>query len=75
MNNCNYTLYSGLPPPFDVLRCINDSRRKGRRLLAILNDNFQLSAYMAPPGIAITPEDRYKSFDGIGWMQCTNTER
>ena len=69
------TLYSGLPPPFNVLQCIDDSRRKGRRVLAILNDNFGLSAYMAPPGIAITPADSYKSFNGIGWMQCTNVER
>ena len=75
MNNRDFTLYSGLPPPFNLLQCINDSRRKGRRVLAILNDNFELSACMAPPGIAITPAASYTSFDSIGWMQCTNAER
>ena len=64
-----------LPRPFDVLQCISDDKRKGKRVLASLNETFELSVYMAPPGVAILAPSEDNMFSGIVWMQCTNATK
>ena len=64
-----------LPPPFDVLQCISDNKRKGKRVLALWNETLELSVYMAPPGVAILAPSEDNMFSGIVWMQCTNATK
>ena len=67
--------YVTLPPPFDVIHCISDPRRKGKRVLAHLSNAFVFSVYMAPSGLAIEAPSADDMSSGIVWMQCTNAKK
>ena len=68
----NYVI---LPRPFDVIHCISDDKRKGKRVLAHLSNAFVFSVYMAPSGLAIEAPPADDTSSGIVWMQCTNANK
>ena len=74
-----HLLRVAIPPPFDMLNFVADKRRKGRRILACLEDcNKQLQVYLAPSGVAIVDNSSYFNGDGdttsMLFMQCTYYE-
>jgi len=62
-----------LPAPFDVLQVCLDKRRKGRRIITCVDDDWTLHVYLAPSGISILHYAYYfKSITSMIHIQCTN---
>ena len=62
-----------LPAPFDVLRVCVDKRRKGRRIITCIDDDWTLHVYLVPSGISILHYAYYfKSITSMIHIQCTN---
>ena len=61
-----------LPQPFHNFPSVVDTKRKGKRLLAILHQNWHLDVFMAPPGIALLNSSNLVSMKELLFMQCTN---
>jgi len=59
---------------FDDLQLVRDSKRKGKRLLWTMGNDFKVDAYMAPPGIAVLDCDNYWDLSSIFSMQSTNSQ-
>lgn len=59
---------------FDDLQLVRDSKRKGKRLLWTMDNDFKVDVYMAPPGIAVLDCDNYWDLSSIFSMQSTNSQ-
>ena len=58
--------------PFHRLVMVRDKKRKSKRLLACLEDNWTLTVTMAPTGLAILDHSIYSTLNMSYFMQCTN---
>ena len=63
-----------LPHPFEDFPCVLDTKRKGRRLLAVLHPNWHVDVFMAPSGVALVNESNLHLIQALLFMQCTNAE-
>eukprot|EP00579_Thalassiosira_antarctica_P000765 CAMPEP_0201865468 /NCGR_PEP_ID=MMETSP0902-20130614/338_1 /ASSEMBLY_ACC=CAM_ASM_000551 /TAXON_ID=420261 /ORGANISM="Thalassiosira antarctica, Strain CCMP982" /LENGTH=214 /DNA_ID=CAMNT_0048390221 /DNA_START=560 /DNA_END=1201 /DNA_ORIENTATION=+ len=64
--------YFEFEEPFHRLVMVRDKKRKGKRLLACLEDNWTLTVTMAPTGLAILDHSIYSNLNMSYFMQCTN---
>ena len=64
--------YFAFEEPFHCLVVVRDKKRKGKRLLACLEDNWTLTVTMAPTGLAILDHSIYSNLNMSYFMQCTN---
>lgn len=64
-----------LSKSFPTLIFHQDTSRKGHRLIAELGHNWELRAYMAPPGAAILASPTYQHSPTLIFMQCTNARK
>ena len=58
--------------PFCELSFVEDKSRKGKRVIACIEDNWTVTVMMAPSGFAIKDDTKYKSLAKSYLMQCTN---
>ena len=64
-----------LPDDFSILKVSADSKRKGYRTIAALNQHWQLQVFITPPGICILDSDSYSKSRSMIFMQCTNANK
>ena len=61
-----------LPTPFDKM-CIHlDHRRKGKKIVVSMDNNWKVRAFIIPPGVAIINSQEYDSEARMILIQCTN---
>ena len=74
-NTSDESTILSLPSVFSVLRVEADTRRKGKRWLACLDQSWQLHVFVAPPGICIVDCPSYEKTSSMIFMQCTNASK
>ncbi len=64
-----------VPHPFNVLHCVADSRRKGKRVIVSLDQQWNMVVLLAPPGFGIVNCIKYRDHPSLISMQSTNADK